>query len=52
MAQTYSHTFDTPVYKGKINVPLGLYIGGKWVDGAEGKTIECVPRSSHRLTPI
>ena len=42
MPETFVHKFDTPVFKGEVSVPLGLYIDGKWVDGAEGKTIECV----------
>ena len=42
MPETFVHKFDTPVFKGEVSVPLGLYIDGKWVDGSEGKTIECV----------
>jgi aldehyde dehydrogenase (NAD+) len=42
MPQTFKHTFDSPVFKGTVEVPLGHYIDGKFVDGSEGKTIECV----------
>jgi hypothetical protein len=42
MTKTFVHNFDTPVFKGKVEVPLGLFIDGKFVDGSEGKTIECV----------
>jgi aldehyde dehydrogenase (NAD+) len=40
MVGTFKHSFDTPVFKGDIEIPLGNFIGGKFVDGSEGKTIE------------
>ena len=40
MPETYVHKFDTPVFKGEISIPLGLYIDGKFVDGANGTFIE------------
>lgn len=40
MPETFTKKFDTAVFKGEVNVPLGLYIDGKWVDGADGTTIE------------
>ena len=40
MPQTFQHTFDTPVYKGKTSFSTGLYINGEWVDGSKGTTIE------------
>jgi hypothetical protein len=40
--KTFTHSFDTPVFKGEVSFPLGNFIDGKFVDGAEGKTIECV----------
>ena len=42
MPETFVHKFDTPVFKGEVSVPLGLYIDGKWVDGANKTTIEYV----------
>ena len=40
MPEVFKYTFDTPVFKGEVEVPLGLYIGGKWVDGSDKTTIE------------
>jgi aldehyde dehydrogenase (NAD+) len=40
MAATYTHKFQTELFTGDVEVPLGHYIGGKWVQGSEGKTIE------------
>lgn len=40
MPETYTHQFDTPMFKGTVKAPLGLLIDGKFVDGSEGKTIE------------
>ena len=38
--EVFKYTFDTPVFKGEVEVPLGLYINGKCVDGASGSYIE------------
>jgi aldehyde dehydrogenase (NAD+) len=40
MPEVFKHTFDTPVYKGTTEFNTGLYINGKWVDGADGGVIE------------
>lgn len=40
MSETFTYKFDTPTFKGEVSVPLGLYIDGKWVNGADGTTIE------------
>ena len=40
MPETFNYSFDTAVFKGDVAVPLGLYIGGKWVDGSDKTTIE------------
>ena len=40
MPDTFTYKFDTPVFKGTVNVPTGLYIDGKWVHGFERTTIE------------
>ncbi|KAF9473535.1 aldehyde dehydrogenase [Pholiota conissans] len=39
MAGTYTHKFDTPVYKGEITINTGLFINNKWVAPVEGKTV-------------
>ena len=44
----FEHEFQTQSFSGKVKFNTGLFIGGKWVDGAEGKTIECVPRTAVR----
>ena len=40
MPETFNYKFDTPVFKGTTTFSLGNYINGKWVDGADGTTIE------------
>ena len=40
MPETFKHNFDAPVFKGLVEVPLGLYIDGKFVDGSGGTYIE------------
>ncbi|KAF9445252.1 aldehyde dehydrogenase [Macrolepiota fuliginosa MF-IS2] len=42
MTKTYTHNFDTPMFKGKVTINTGLYINGKWVDPVEGGAIEYV----------
>jgi aldehyde dehydrogenase (NAD+) len=48
MTKTYSHTFDSHVFKGTVEIPTGIFINGQWKDGSEGKTIECVARDLQR----
>ena len=36
----FEYTFNTPSWKGKTSIPTGLFIGGKFRPGSEGKTIE------------
>ena len=42
MPATFSHTFDHAGFKGTVEVPTGLFIGGKHVDSVDknAKTIE------------
>lgn len=40
MPQTFTHHFDTPVYKGTSSFSTGLFIDGKFVDGSDGGLIE------------
>lgn len=37
---TFTHQFDTKPFKGQVSFETGLYIDGKFVDGADGTTIE------------
>ena len=43
MPTLFTYEFDTPVYKGKVSFNTGLFIDGKFVDGSDKTTIECVP---------
>lgn len=43
---TFTHNFDTPVYKAKISFPTGVFIDGKFSQGSTKKTLECVPSAS------
>ena len=40
MPSTYTHKFDTPVFKGDVEIPTGIYIDGQWRDGSDGGLIE------------
>jgi len=42
MAPTFTHEFNHAGYKGKVEVPVGLFINGEWVESVAGgaKTIE------------
>ncbi|KAI6042822.1 aldehyde dehydrogenase [Pisolithus marmoratus] len=40
MPTTFTHEFNTPVYKGKVSFNTGLFINGQFVDGSDGTTIE------------
>ncbi|KAM6495245.1 aldehyde dehydrogenase [Amanita muscaria] len=40
MPSTYSHKFDTPLFKGDVTINTGLYINGQWVDPVEPATID------------
>ena len=40
MPITFSHEFNTPVFKGKTSFSTGLYINGKSVDAVDGETHE------------
>lgn len=42
MTPTFTHEFNTPVYKGKSLFSTGLYINGKFVEGSDSTTIEYV----------
>jgi len=53
MPETFTHTFDTPVYKGTTSFSTGLYIDGKWVDGSKKTTIDVInPTNGKLITKI
>ncbi|KAI0762240.1 aldehyde dehydrogenase [Fomes fomentarius] len=53
MSETFTYKFDTPTFKGEVSVPLGLYIDGKWVNGADGTTIDVInPTNGKVITKI
>lgn len=42
MPSSFSYQWDTPAHKGKTEFNTGLFIGGEFVDGFSGGTIEYV----------
>jgi aldehyde dehydrogenase (NAD+) len=42
MAPTFTHEFDHAGYKGKVEIPTGLFINGEWTESVDknAKTIE------------
>lgn len=40
MPATFTHKFDTPVFKGTVSIPTGIFINGEFVDGSDGGHIE------------
>ncbi|KJA19751.1 hypothetical protein HYPSUDRAFT_854876 [Hypholoma sublateritium FD-334 SS-4] len=53
MPATYTHKFETPVYSGVVTINTGLFIGNKWIDPAEGKTIEVTnPATGKAITAV
>ncbi|ORX38945.1 aldehyde dehydrogenase [Kockovaella imperatae] len=48
MAQTFTHEFNHAGFKGKVEVPLGLFIDGKWTTSVDkgAKTIDSVNPST------
>ncbi|KAF8073989.1 aldehyde dehydrogenase [Lyophyllum atratum] len=53
MPGTFTHTFDTPSFKGAATVNTGLFINGQWVDPVEPATIDVVnPATGKVITKI
>ncbi|KAF9445502.1 aldehyde dehydrogenase [Macrolepiota fuliginosa MF-IS2] len=53
MVATYTHHFDTSLYKGNVTVHTGLYIDGKWVNPIEGGSIDIVnPTNGKVITAV
>ncbi|PPQ79486.1 hypothetical protein CVT24_010143 [Panaeolus cyanescens] len=53
MPGTYTHSFDTPRYKGDVTVHTGLFINNEWVDPVEGGSIEVInPTTGKHITTV
>ncbi|KAG6840184.1 hypothetical protein C0991_008382, partial [Blastosporella zonata] len=53
MVATFSHEWNTPVYKGKTSFPTGLFINGEFVDGHNNTEIEVVnPTNGKVITKV
>ncbi|KAF7292083.1 Aldehyde dehydrogenase [Mycena indigotica] len=53
MATTFSYTFDSPAYKGTSTFETGVYIDGKFRDGANGTTIDVInPATGELITKV
>nr|ALG75775.1 aldehyde dehydrogenase 5 [Tricholoma vaccinum] len=42
MPATFTHTFDTPSFKGTTTINTGLFINGQWVDPVDKGTIDVI----------
>ena len=40
MPLTFTHEFNTAIYKGTSSFSTGLFINGEYVDSVDGRTIE------------
>ncbi|EKM60318.1 uncharacterized protein PHACADRAFT_246179 [Phanerochaete carnosa HHB-10118-sp] len=53
MPETFVHKFDTPVFKGTVEIPTGIFIDGKFIDGADGNYIDVVnPTNGKVITRV
>ncbi|KAF8622984.1 hypothetical protein AX15_006582 [Amanita polypyramis BW_CC] len=53
MSSTYTHHFDTALFKGDVTVNTGLFINGQWVNPVEAGTIELVnPVTGRPITAV
>ncbi|KAF9522548.1 aldehyde dehydrogenase [Crepidotus variabilis] len=53
MPATFTHQFDTPLYKGTSSFNTGLFIDGKFVDGSNKTTIDVFnPTTGKLLTSV
>jgi len=53
MPSTFTYEWDTPKYKGKTSFNTGLFIGGEFVDGSNGTTIDVFnPTSGKVITSV
>ncbi|PCH33014.1 aldehyde dehydrogenase [Wolfiporia cocos MD-104 SS10] len=49
MPSTFTHQFNTPVFKGDVEFSTGLYIDGKYHDGLTRRTIDVINPSTGKL---
>jgi aldehyde dehydrogenase (NAD+) len=53
MPSTFAYEWDTPKYKGQTSFNTGLFIGGQFVDGSNGTTIDVVnPTTGKVITSV
>ncbi|KIP05757.1 hypothetical protein PHLGIDRAFT_91685 [Phlebiopsis gigantea 11061_1 CR5-6] len=53
MPSVYTHKFDTPVFKGAVEIPTGIFIDGKWRDGSDGELIDVInPATGKVITQV
>ncbi|TFY62577.1 hypothetical protein EVG20_g6655 [Dentipellis fragilis] len=53
MSTIWDHEFDTPVFKGKVSFPTGIFINGKFTEGSTGNTIDVInPTNGKVITKI
>ncbi|KAF9262220.1 aldehyde dehydrogenase [Marasmius fiardii PR-910] len=53
MPTSFSHEFNTPVYKGKTAFPTGVFINGEFRDGSDGNTIDVInPTNGSLITQV
>ncbi|KAF4610135.1 hypothetical protein D9613_010211 [Agrocybe pediades] len=53
MPSTFEYKWDTPKYKGQTSFNTGLFIGGQFVDGSRGTTIDVInPTTGKLITTI
>ncbi|KAL0579353.1 hypothetical protein V5O48_002629 [Marasmius crinis-equi] len=48
-SKQFTLQLDTAAYKGTVSVNTGLFIGGKWVDPADGGTIDVINPATGKL---
>lgn len=41
----FTYKYDTPVFKGTVDFPTGVFIGGKFQEGSSNSHIEFVPQN-------
>ena len=52
MAFTFTHQFDTPIYKGAVTFPTQLFINGEFVDPLHGGSIEYASSNRYKRPTI
>ncbi|GJJ09021.1 hypothetical protein Clacol_003242 [Clathrus columnatus] len=53
MSSTFTHSFQTDLFTGKVNFPTGVFINGEWRAGGDKTTIDIInPTTGQLLTAI